>query len=287
MKLSSCFKPLARLALAIGESARARRAVRLLMKPFALKSDVCVHAGDARIYVASLDRLAAALLWKYSLLGGCEEKLYRERVRPGMTVLEIGANVGFFTLLFSRLAGPGGRVIAFEPDADNFRLLVKNLKANGAANVTCVHKAVAEKDGKARLFFSEEHRGDHRIYDSGDGRPAVEIETAALDSFLPADTRVDFIKMDIQGAEYAALLGMERTLRRQPQLAMLCEFSPSLLRRAGADPERFLAGLAGTGFSIKLLDEENGSAAHATAAELLAACPGECYVNLLLEKGPR
>lgn len=279
-------KPLARLAFFVASRNWTRALIRVALKPFKMKEDRAVRLGEATLYVNSIDRLVAALLWKHSLLSGDEARIYREFVKPDMTVLEIGANIGFFTLLFSKLAGPSGRVTAFEPDPGNFRLLEKNVKTNGRANVTCVRKAAAAKTGALKLFRSEEHHGDHRIFDSVDGRESVDIEAAAIDDFLPAGTVVDFIKMDIQGAEYSALLGMERTIKNSPKLVMVCEFSPDLLRKAGASPEDMLKKLSELGFAMKYLDEETHGARSASPAQLLALCPEENYLNLLLEKKP-
>ncbi|HNW43896.1 MAG TPA: FkbM family methyltransferase [Elusimicrobiales bacterium] len=287
MILKRLLKPLANLAIGIASCSWTRRAARRALRPFELKNDLGLTVGADRIYVNSLNRLAAALIWKHSLVDGLEEKLYRDRVKPGMTVLEIGANIGFFTLLFSRLAGDAGRVTAFEPDPGNFRLLQKNIAANGRKNITCVQKAVAARTGPGRLFISEENYGDHRIFDAEEGRGSLEIETTAIDDLPGPAGAVDFIKMDIQGAEYSALLGMEATIRRSPRLAMVSEFSPFLLRRAGAEPAAFLQKLKDLEFTLNLIDEENGRVIPCGAPELLARCKGEDYLNLFLEKPVR
>ncbi len=284
MMLRLILKPLEDLALFIGSRDWTRRLARCALRPFKLKKDIRIRVGEDSLYVSSIDRLAAALLWKHSLLSGLEARIYRERVKPGMTVLEIGANIGFFTLLFSKLAGAAGKVIAFEPDPGNFRLLEKCVSANGMKNTLCVRKAVSDRTGDGLLFRSEEHHGDHRIFASADGRESVKIETAAIDDFLPAGERVDFIKMDIQGAEYSALLGMETAILRSAPLTMLCEFSPGMLRTAGADPAEFLKKLLALGFTLKYLDGRTDTAKAASPEELLGLCPGNKYLNLLLEK---
>ena len=287
MPPSSVFKPVAKLLIFIASRNWTRRLARLALKPFKMKKDRALRSGEDTIYVNSVDRLVAALLWKNSLMSGFESKLYRDTVKNGMTVLEIGANIGFFTLLFSKLAGETGKVFAFEPDPDNFRLLEKNITANNRKNTVCVKKAVSKRSGTERLFISEEHRGDHRIYDSSDGRKSVEIETAAIDDFLPPGAAVNFIKMDIQGAEHLALTGMEGTIKNSGPLTMICEFSPDLLKKAGADPAEFLKKLEGLGFALGYIDEDTQSIVRAGAAELLAKCAGEAYLNLYLEKKPR
>ena len=106
--------------------------------------------------------------------------------------------------------GPQGHVFAFEPDPLNFALLKLNVRQNGYSDVTLVPKAVAARSERRQLFRNLANRGDHRIYASSDGRESVDIETVALDEFFAGDPRpIDFIKMDIQGAEGEALAGMQ------------------------------------------------------------------------------
>ena len=260
---------------------KAARAVFGLLTP---GHDIKVAFPGYALYVRTPDRLIAALLCKYSFESSLEVEIYRTRIKPGMTVLEIGANVGFFTLLFSGLAGEKGSVLAFEPDPDNFRLLRKSVTEAGRGNTVYRQAAVSDKSGAVKLYIYEENRGDHCIYDCGDGRGSVDVEAVPIDSALGPEARVDFIKMDIQGAEYRALLGMERTIKNSPALCMLCEFSPGLVRKAGDSPEALLQKLLEYGFSLKYLDDSSHSVRSASPEELLALCPGEKYLNLLLEK---
>lgn len=268
-------------AASLGAVRRGARAVFRLLTP---SHDVRVAFPGYAVYVRTPDRLLAALLCKYSLSSSLEAEIYRSRIKPGMTVLEIGANVGFFTPLFSDLAGAKGRVLAFEPDPLNFRLLTRSAEENARVNLACRQAAVSDKSGKVKLFIYEENRGDNCIYDCGDGRDCVEVEAVSIDEALGAGARADFIKMDIQGAEYLALLGMERTVRNSPGLVMLCEFSPALVRRSGGSPEALLTKLLEYGFALKYLDEDSHSLRSASPEELLALCPGEKYLNLLLER---
>lgn len=273
-----------RLVLLAASDMTAKRAARAVFGLLTPRQDIKVSFPGYSLYVRAPDRLIAALLCKYSFDSSLEVELYRDRVKPGMTVLEIGANVGFYTLLFSGLAGEKGKVLAFEPDPENFRLLSKSAAGHGAANITCLQAAVAEKGGALKLFISEENRGDHRVYDSGEGRGSVDVKAVSIDGTLGREARADFIKMDIQGAEYRALLGMEKTIKNSPGLCMLCEFSPGLVRKAGDSPEALLQKLLEYGFSLKYLDEGAHSVRSASPEELLALCPGEKYLNLLLER---
>lgn len=282
-KTAVCANRLVIRAASLGAVRRAARAVFSLLTP---GRDIKLAFPGYSLFVRTPDRLIAALLCKYSFASSLEVEIYRTRIKPGMTVLEIGANVGFFTLLFSGLTGEKGRVLAFEPDPENFRLLGKSVAESGRGNIACRQAAVSDKGGAVKLFISEENRGDHRIYDCGGGRDCVDVEAVSLDEALGPGARADFIKMDIQGAEHLALLGMAATVRNSPTLDMLCEFSPDLLRRSGASPAALLEKLLEYGFSLNYLDERTHAVRGATPAELLALCPGEEYLNLLLEKRP-
>jgi len=172
-------------------------------------------------------------------------------IHKGDTVVDIGANIGFYTLLFARWVGPGGKVIAFEPDPDNFDLLRKNVEANGYRNVTLHRKAIADRNGTARLYLSDTNTADHRLYDSGDGRSFVEVETLRLDEILSGEEKIDFVKMDIQGSEPTALEGMRGILTKNPRARLFLEFWPAGLARRGSDPRRLLASLKEMGFEIR------------------------------------
>ncbi len=185
----------------------------------------------------------------------------KQTVKPGWTVVDIGANIGYFTLLLSRLVGPTGKVYAFEPDPDNVRVLKKNVMANNCRNVIVVQKAVSNKDGQLKLFLDEENKGDHRSYDSHDGRKSITIKSTTLDTYFRKDKgTIDFIKMDIQGSEALALLGMKKTMKRQKKLILLSEFWPFGICNSGIKPERYISLLREYGFGISILDSRHNKA---------------------------
>jgi FkbM family methyltransferase len=208
-------------------------------------------------------------------------------LRPGDTVLDVGANIGYFTLHFARLVGPHGRVFAFEPDPANFALLKRNVAVNGYRNVELVPAAVSDRTGATHLFRSDSNAGDHRAYDSADGRAAVAVETVALDRYLDRPgLRIDFIKMDIQGSEWHALRGMRGLLARHPRLKMLMEFWPVGLRRCGASAAAVLGLLEEAGFSLYEMEEAHRRVGRTDARRLLAAYSPdtEDFTNLLCVK---
>ena len=189
-----------------------------------------------------------------------ETDLLKRELKPGQTFVDIGANIGYYTLIAARLVGPAGRVFAFEPDPANFALLKKNVERNGYDNVVLVGKAVSDRTRSARLYRSETNRGDHRLYDSRDGRKSLRVQAAALDDFfLNRDKTIHLIKMDIQGAEAAALAGMKALVRKNRRLKLITEFSPTALKNSGSKPSQYLKNLGKMGFKFWEISEKEKS----------------------------
>ena len=185
-------------------------------------------------------------------------EIYRRAIKPGTTVVDIGSNVGFYAALFSHLVGERGKVICFEPDPINFSHLRETTR--NFANVSLHNLAIGENNCRLKLFLSEKMNVDHRTYDAGDGRPAIEVDCVALDSFFPKEQSIDALKIDIQGFDYYAVRGMKETLHRCPRLTMVGEFWPFGLQKAGVQPREYLAFVRELGFKVVLLGEEDEAA---------------------------
>jgi FkbM family methyltransferase len=187
--------------------------------------------------------------------------IFRQRVKPGMTVVDLGANIGCYTLLAASLVGERGRVYAFEPDPANYALLEKNVKANDYHNVVCRRQAVSNQTGKAAMY-----RGDygvaHSLSASAEVNPEISetVDTVSLDDFFrtEAQENIDFIKMNIEGWEYFVIEGMAEVLRRSPRLTMMLEFHPDFIQKVGIEPAAFIRRLRDDRFNIRLIDEVKG-----------------------------
>lgn len=180
-----------------------------------------------------------------------------KEVKKGDVVLDIGANIGFFTLLFAKIVGETGKVYAFEPDPENFELLKKNVNLNGYKNVVMLNKAVSNKSEKVNLYISKKNKGDHRIYDSGDSREFIEVEAIRLDDYFKDYYRkINFIKMDIQGAEEKAINGMRNILDSNEKVKIITEFWPYGLKNAGSIPLDYILKIMKHGFKIYEMKEE-------------------------------
>ena len=170
-------------------------------------------------------------------------------VNPGMQVIDIGANIGYYTILFAKLVGKHGKVYAFEPDSLNFRYLEKNTKKY--KNVVLNNLAVGEKRGELLLFHSHLLNVDHQTYDSGENRIATKVKCIAIDDYSIDAKKVDVIKVDIQGYEYFAIKGMTKMLENSANVTIIAEFWPYGLKKAGLEPNCFLELLENMGFEIK------------------------------------
>lgn len=201
-----------------------------------------------------------------------ETEFCMKATMPGATVVDVGANIGYYTLLFARHAGPSGRVFAFEPDEANFALLGGNVAMNGYGNVTALQSAVSDAPGELTLYRNAANRMDHRTYDPGEGWEHAPVPAVRLDDYFAPGTRIDVVKMDIQGSEPRALAGMTRLLSDNPAVVFVTEFWPFGLRRAGQDPAAYLARLRDLGFSFRRIDEPHGRITAASADELLGSC---------------
>jgi FkbM family methyltransferase len=236
-------------------------------------------------------------------------ELFKKVIKEGDVIVDLGANLGYFTLLAAKLVGKKGKVYSFEPESRNYDYLVKNIELNGYDNIVATQKAVSDKHGKVRLYICPYDSGHHTINQYG-GIEAykpdfthddvvldfVEVETIALDDFLKDVEQVDVVKMDVEGAEMLALSGMDGIIRRSKNLKMFVEFFPLLIREMGNSPEKFIHRLLEDyHFSISVIERDYSMRHHFTnegyleinsVDELMRLCKGQTdHVNLFLKRG--
>ena len=204
-----------------------------------------------------------SLSFTMELLGGKYEQETRQLLErvigKDMIIVDVGAHVGYYALQFARWVGPGGKVFAFEPEADNHALLRKNIALNRCTNVYPVPKAVSDHSGTVKLFVSSQGNDRHSIFENPRSvvRERVrEVATVSLDEFLAGEgwPPVDVVKMDVEGAEPLALEGMRKLIARSAQFKLVVEFAPEALRFGGNDPARFLERLAELGLGVESIE---------------------------------
>jgi FkbM family methyltransferase len=214
-----------------------------------------------------------------------EIKLLRQSVAPGDIVLDIGANIGFFSRKLSEAVGEKGHVYAFEPDDTNCGHLKKAVRP--LANITVRQAAVGDTDGKITLFKSPMLNVDHRTYPIDDYTSTIEVDCLTIDNFLPESTPVSFIKMDIQGFEYAALKGMKNTLiRNRDKLRMLMELWPAGLKKAGSSASELITFLEACGYHASLTENGRLSPVTVPEARKLDGLGDDFYFNIFVSAQP-
>lgn len=174
----------------------------------------------------------------------------RDLVVPGTTLIDVGANIGWFSVIGSRLVGPGGHVLAVEPDPANLRLLRWSLARNRCRNVAVLPCAAGAETRTARLFRSDDNQGDHRLEVHSERADSVAVTVRPLDVLAGGVTGpVSAVKMDTQGSETAVLRGMPALLAANKRLRVVLEYWPYGLRQCGSSADEL----------IDLLDRRHGS----------------------------
>lgn len=237
------------------------------------------------------DRLREARLWE-----PFETRLCLGLVTPGAVCVDVGANLGYFTVLAAAQAGSGGRVHAFEPDPDNFALLAANVALNGLVDrCTLSPLALSDHAGEGFLYRSGDNLGDHQVYPGDGERPALPIRFARGEAVLGnAVDAIDFLKVDTQGSEAAVLAGLLPLLAQQPRPpAILIELTPFSLALAGSSGRALIEALATLALPFWIVDHVAGrlapteAEALATWCDNVAATPGDRgFMNILVGHAP-
>jgi FkbM family methyltransferase len=182
-------------------------------------------------------------------------------LRPGMTVVDAGANEGWYSAFMARRVGANGLVLAVEPSPRERERLVRNLSINGLTNVRVASEGLAADSGHALLHVADpEHNGQNTlgsfVYKGVTGAQDVEIRLERMDELAGKfGRRIDLIKMDVEGAELAALRGAEQILN-ESRPVILFELLDEALRAQGASAREVLAFLAQRGYSVLKFDAD-------------------------------
>jgi FkbM family methyltransferase len=186
-------------------------------------------------------------------------KIFQQLVKPDMTVLDIGANFGYYTLLAADLVGPQGCVYAIEADPRNYSILEKNVSVNGFTDRTQTYQVAALNERKeVQLHMCPNYLGGNTLFPSreksGTGKN-VAVQAVPVDELIKS--RVDFAKIDAEGSEPLILEGMAGIITRSPHIQILLEFAPTMLARTGVKPEDFLQRMRDLGFSIYVATDQS------------------------------
>ncbi len=204
-------------------------------------------------------------------------RLLETTLRPGATFVDVGANVGFHSVVACRLVEPTGRVVAFEPEPESAAILRANLWRHSCACALVQQAAASDSAGHVRLTPDREGRSGSALSAEGE----IEAEAVRLDDVLDGAT-VDVLKVDVEGAEPLVLRGAAETIRRSPGIVAVVEFR--LERHLdGSEPADVLAYYESLGFSLGLL-RPSGETQRATAVDVLRAAETAPTLNIVLRR---
>ena len=240
------------------------------------------------MYLKYLDESSVSKSLKLSgIYEPVESQIIAKEIKRGNIVLDIGAHIGYYTTLFSRLVGNTGRVYAFEPCSDSFILLKKNIRFGNYGNVFLIRKAVSNIEGTASLFLNTQNKADNRMF--GNGQEVESVEAVRLDDYFQDNLdRLDFIKMDIQGAEIKAVLGMSKLLKKHKEAKLFLEFWPFGIRQCSPNDEidEGFGLLALLGYKAYLMDRKLKKLVrvpYINLGKLADEANSESFVNLLFK----
>lgn len=213
-------------------------------------------------------------------------------VKPGMQIVEIGANIGYYTTMMAGKIGEDGLVTAFEPNPAVFKLLKDNIEVNGLRPRVNLHElAVSNSTGEKFFTMLEDHvvsssllspatlsMVEGGLYEN-ESKGRVTVQTTDLDSLLPMN-HVDFMKIDAEGYEWHIFDGMKELLKRNPKMTMLVEFVPEYLGHASENgATKLLQMITDLGYKLKYIDT-TGQVKPISVTDAL----NKHYLELFLEK---
>jgi len=229
-----------------------------------------------------------ACLGIYLLMGKSYEpqttELFLKNIKTFSKIVDIGANVGYYTLLAAKKCTKG-IVYAFEPDLENFNLLKENIKINNLKNVVIENKAISNKNGFSNFLIANIHKGKSRLLKKDyPNINQARVRTIKLDSYFK-NVKIDLIKMDIEGAEILALLGAKRLIRYQKKLTIILEYNPQHISEYGYEPKQLIDLIESLDLKIyKIIDESQGKVIDYTSQRLKEVLKHTNYCNFLCYK---
>jgi FkbM family methyltransferase len=250
-----------------------------------LDRTVSVDTEWGPLFIDASDEVIRPAIAEHGVWEPGETALLLGWLAPGMTFVDIGAHVGYYTVLAARRVSPGGLVFAFEPSPRNYELLLANVWRNELTNVVCFPWAVSDHMGFLDLFLDERNTGDNRLF-QGDRGPGVRVRAVALDTLPSIRPPIDVVKIDVQGAEEAVIEGMKHLLSRSPNARITLEYWPFGLRALGRDERRALEYYR-SGYRLRVQNPEEPGIEEWADDEILAHCSkndGELHTNLVLTR---
>ncbi|WP_371504447.1 FkbM family methyltransferase [Nitrosopumilus adriaticus] len=245
--------------------------VKIIMKKVEsnFKSDFAIVQGN-KMFLDPGDSLELSIRGIY---GELDTEIVKNEINPGDIVIDVGANIGYYTLIFAQLVGNTGKVIAFEPETKNFEILKKNIAINNLSNVILEQKIVSNTKGKTKLFLADSGIVGHHTNPTKHNTDFIEVDSITLDDYLDENNlskKINFLKIDVEGAEIKVLDGAKSILKNQ-DLKVFTEFNREVMEKLNMDPKKFLSILTDNGFKLFLPNYKLNKIKETNVEELLTS----------------
>jgi FkbM family methyltransferase len=225
----------------------------------------------------------------YGVYGELDTKTVEREIQKGDIVVDVGASIGYYTLIFARAVGSEGHVFAFEPRPERFELLKKNIEINGYDNVTLEQMAIMDQNGETEFHYSKSEKSGFKLAVSE--KSSLEMteksiaKTIRLEDYFKDKNlvnKIKFIKSDVDGPEFSVLQSTGSILKNK-SLKLFFEWDTEYIKLSGDKPEEILNLLYDHGFKIYSPDYKNEKFSEVDKNYLLCLTSTDT-VNLLCKK---
>jgi FkbM family methyltransferase len=248
------------------EKAGRNRVVVTKIKGITYELDLNEFIDSSIYYKGCFEPMVTATMCKY--------------VKPGMTVLDIGANIGCHTLRYAKLVGSNGKVIAFEPMQWAISKLKRNIELNGFKNIVLEKIALSDVNAKRSVYFRSSWTLDNGS--TPDSKTSEDIDFVKLDEYVDENKldKIDFIKLDVDGYECKVIRGGMHSLKKFKPI-MIIEFGKYTLNQCGDSLESLIDLLSSAGYSFY---SEKSLKPFVTRQSLIDAVPENNTINVLCKQ---
>jgi FkbM family methyltransferase len=258
-RIEDSFEALSHSVEATSNRLEARADALLHRNVIALGQDLAIRTTSGYVLAPADDpAVLVGLVEGGGMLEPGTTAVLQSLLHSGSVMIDVGGHIGTLTLPAARRTGPTGRVIALEP-APRLAALLRRTMALNHIDWVDVHECAAGEAHATASFALSAKTGHNSLFPTRDTVQQIEVAVRTLDALVPPGTRIDVVKIDVEGAELQVWRGMQRILAENPDLAVLLEFGPEHLLRVGTPIAAWLAEVTALGHTPWEIDEETGS----------------------------
>lgn len=227
----------------------------ILYKILTPKQKTYLKFDGFQMYVDPQDTGVSRELIGKNIYESLETSLFLETVTTNSVIVDVGANIGYYSLLAVVGSQGSATVYSFEPEPNSYRYLLDNIELNQTRAIVPVNMALSDQEGSICFFVHDSNGGKHSIVKPGTTSTQIHVEATTLDLFARNHhlKRLDILKLDVEGAEGRVINGAIETIRRFRPIIFM-EYTPDWLAKTEIDPEKLLHTLQTLGYSISLID---------------------------------